>query len=270
MASNTAKPTGGASSVSYTVGGSSRDGPDVTGMHTLPPVTVSPQSSTESATIVSSKVTVTKTFTITSCAPTVTNCPIGKLTTSIVVLDATSQLLGGGKPKPPAQPGTTAVYTLPPFMCGKGATDCSTPTALPTEVVTVMPLTTKPVAVTVDACLSCALPSVVAPPPEGQWTAVKTTLTRAQGVITIKRPPPGECLDCTQSMVTQDQSISSFAEPTDRPATNSNIDNVSSRDGTPTSTPSVVIASLAGRLQLSVRAVALAVGLALMATVGLP
>ncbi|KAH7117505.1 hypothetical protein EDB81DRAFT_245436 [Dactylonectria macrodidyma] len=87
------------------------------------------------STIVTSTITATNVYTITSCAPTVTNCPYGSVTTKVV----TSTTL--------VCPQSTATYTLHQTVkCAYGQGDCSAGSITTIDkVVTIYPLTENPV-----------------------------------------------------------------------------------------------------------------------------
>ncbi|CAG9954136.1 unnamed protein product [Clonostachys rosea f. rosea IK726] len=103
-----------------------------TGSQTTPPVK-------ETSTF-----TTTQTYTVTSCAPTVTNCPLGHVTTATI----TSTVYWC--------PATSGTFTIPQtVICTKPACQ-SNPTSTINHVVTVVPGLTHSVPVQIPGCTACA------------------------------------------------------------------------------------------------------------------
>uniref|UniRef100_A0A8H7KDJ4 Peptidase A1 domain-containing protein n=1 Tax=Bionectria ochroleuca TaxID=29856 RepID=A0A8H7KDJ4_BIOOC len=88
--------------------------------------------------------TTTQTYTVTSCAPTVTNCPLGHVTTATI----TSTVYWC--------PATSGTFTIPQtVICTKPACQ-SNPTSTINHVVTVVPGPTHSVPVQIPGCTACA------------------------------------------------------------------------------------------------------------------
>ncbi|KAK5993625.1 putative aspartic-type endopeptidase opsB [Cladobotryum mycophilum] len=119
-----------------------------------------PASHTTAAPTLTSTFTVTQVHTITSCAPTVTNCPVGHVTTEIIT-SYTTYCPGEDKTAAPTPITTsqyqeiTATYTIPrTYTCSKGLTTCASQT--PVHIITVSPIVTQTAPVEVPHCTSCA------------------------------------------------------------------------------------------------------------------
>ncbi|EJP68590.1 eukaryotic aspartyl protease [Beauveria bassiana ARSEF 2860] len=123
-------------------------------------------------------VTTTRTHTITSCAPTVTNCPIGKVT-SEVITSYTTWYPGETQPKPistESQPNPTnsgisspSAYTKPPcpevtltfvipktYYCTKGQSGCAEGEEIITShPATIVPITPMATPTPIPGCVDC-------------------------------------------------------------------------------------------------------------------
>ncbi|GJN67732.1 hypothetical protein PLICBS_001760 [Purpureocillium lilacinum] len=103
--------------------------------------------------IVTSTIRTTRTYTITSCAPTVTNCNIGKVTTEVYTsytthcpaTTHTSQAMSSAmNTTRTGFPDITATYVLPvKYICHNGPSPCPNETRPPPPVVTVLPVVTQ-------------------------------------------------------------------------------------------------------------------------------
>jgi hypothetical protein len=99
-------------------------------------------------------------YTITSCPPSVTNCPVGHVTTEIVTSYTTWCPVEDGSPTafpsvPPA-PEITATFTLPnTYTCSQGKDSCSNPQTAP-HVIVVTPIVTQTAPVQIPSCTTCA------------------------------------------------------------------------------------------------------------------
>lgn len=146
------------------------------------PGTTSAASGSGAATTVPSTYTSTFTthnvYTVTSCPPSVTNCPVGHVTTEVVVAYTTWCPVENGPhptaPPKPAAPEITATFTLPnTYTCRQGKNTCSNPQTAP-NVIVVTPIVTQtaPVVIpgvaaptsSVAVASSPASPSVVPSP----------------------------------------------------------------------------------------------------------
>ncbi|KAL5090968.1 hypothetical protein Trisim1_003932 [Trichoderma cf. simile WF8] len=133
---------------------------------------------TTAAPTYTSTFTTTNVYTITSCPPSVTNCPVGHVTTEVVELYTTWCPIenGGGSPTAPpktAPPEITATYTLPnTYTCKGGQNTCSDANTTP-HVIVVTPIVTQTAPVEIPSCTTCA---AVVPTPSGiASTPVSTT-----------------------------------------------------------------------------------------------
>ncbi|UNI19363.1 hypothetical protein JDV02_005549 [Purpureocillium takamizusanense] len=143
---------------------------------------------TSSLPTVTSTVKTTRTYTITSCAPTVTNCDIGKVvtevstfyttycpsststststsstsSTSIQTSRATNITTGTARASVPNSMSTTPVYTLPyRYTCRYGPKPCPSETRPPAPVVTMHSVVTQSTTVKVPGCASCSGTSLI-------------------------------------------------------------------------------------------------------------
>ncbi|KHN95536.1 uncharacterized protein MAM_06593 [Metarhizium album ARSEF 1941] len=212
------------------------------------------------------RVTVTSTFTVTSCEPTVTNCPLGKLLTSTVVLDATAHS-GGGSGGDPTAAGTTATtYTLP-LPCGKGETGCTTPTTVPEQAVATTRLTTQSEAVAAGSCTDCATREPTPLPPSSRPSSLTAPTPAQSRPDAANQTLPGQtCSDCSQTLVPPARPATSTAGSEDAPETPPSSVAVSPSEactscGDPTS--SLVTGQGARQSRSSAQLSAAAVGLAL-------
>ncbi|CAH0017245.1 unnamed protein product [Clonostachys rhizophaga] len=106
--------------------------------------TGSQQSQTTPPVKETSTFTTTQTYTVTSCAPTVTNCPLGHVTTATI----TSTVYWC--------PATSGTFTIPQtVVCTKPACQ-SNPTSTINHVVTVVPAPTNSAPVQIPGCTACA------------------------------------------------------------------------------------------------------------------
>ncbi|UNI16977.1 hypothetical protein JDV02_003359 [Purpureocillium takamizusanense] len=170
----TSKPTHTGSSSGTT----SRHHPTTSGWHNGTTTTAAPP------TTYTSTVRTTRTYTITSCAPTVTNCPVGHVTTETITSLTTWCPGGETTAKPPAVtscPEITGTFTIPNPPCTRSA--CASHSS-PPAIVTVVPITTHSVTVTVPGCHSCSgggpAPTKATAPPAGT----------APGISTVTKPCP--------------------------------------------------------------------------------
>lgn len=106
----------------------------------------------------------TRTHTITSCAPTVTNCPVGKVTTEVIT-SYTTWCPGEHKPKPT----TTSAYTKEPcsevtltfvipktYYCTKGQAGCTEGEEMVTShPATIVPITPIATPTPIPGCNDC-------------------------------------------------------------------------------------------------------------------
>lgn len=116
--------------------------------------------------IVTSTIRTTRTYTITSCAPTVTNCNIGKVTTEVYTsytthcpaTTHTSQAMSSAmNTTRTGFPDITATYVLPvKYICHNGPSPCPNETRPPPPVVTVLPVVTQSTTVKVPGCALCS------------------------------------------------------------------------------------------------------------------
>ncbi|RFU73371.1 secreted aspartic ase [Trichoderma arundinaceum] len=130
--------------------------------------TTAPGYGTTAAPTLTSTFTTTHVYTITSCPPSVTNCPVGHVTTEVVTSYTTWCPVENGSPTaapsvPPA-PEVTATYTLPnTYTCSQGKDSCSNPQTTP-HVIVVTPIVTQTAPVQIPYCTTCA---AVVPTPSG-------------------------------------------------------------------------------------------------------
>ncbi|PNP53373.1 hypothetical protein THARTR1_06067 [Trichoderma harzianum] len=122
---------------------------------------------TTAAPTYTSTFTKTNVYTITSCPPSVTNCPVGHVTTEVVELYTTWCPVENGSPTAPpktAPPEITATYTLPnTYTCKGGQNTCSDAQTAP-HVIVVTPIVTQTAPVAIPSCTTCA---AVVPTPSG-------------------------------------------------------------------------------------------------------
>ncbi|KAL7790916.1 aspartic peptidase domain-containing protein [Trichoderma ceciliae] len=123
---------------------------------------------TTAAPTLTSTFTTTHVYTITSCPPSVTNCPVGHVTTEIVTSYTTwCPVENAGPtafPSAPPAPEITATFTLPnTYTCNQGKTTCSSPHTAP-NVIVVTPIVTQTAPVQIPSCTTCA---AVVPTPSG-------------------------------------------------------------------------------------------------------
>lgn len=139
--------------------------------------------------------TTTSVYTITSCAPTVTKCPVGKVTTKVITTHSTfcptSKPPAASVTKPPA-PLTTVIYTL--IRCPGGKDKCPL-TETGSKVVTASPVNPTSVA---PVCKTCTT-APVAPKPTGVKPVVSsakpsvkpsTSVSRNNSTATTATPRP--------------------------------------------------------------------------------
>lgn len=151
----------------------------------------------KNATTYTSAVTSTKVHTITSCAPTVTNCPVGKVTTEVVT-EYTTWCPEEGKPKPTSTSTSTSAYTKPPcsevtltfvipktYYCTKGQSGCTEGQ----EIVTSHPATIKPIT---PVATPTAIPGCNDCHPKQPTTPVQTPSAPAGVVPVPVNPKPVE------------------------------------------------------------------------------
>lgn len=122
--------------------------------------TTAPGYGTTAAPTYTSTFTTTNVYTITSCPPSVTNCPVGHVTTEIVTAYTTwCPVEDGGSPTAPPRPAApeiTATYTLPnTYTCSQGQNTCSNPQTAP-HVIVVTPIVTQTAPVKIPYCTTCA------------------------------------------------------------------------------------------------------------------
>ncbi|KAL7937143.1 acid protease [Trichoderma chlorosporum] len=114
---------------------------------------------TTAAPTYTSTFTTTSVYTITSCPPSVTNCPVGHVTTDIVTAYTTWCPIEDGSPTAPpktAPPQITATYTLPStYTCSGGKDTCSNAQTKP-HVIVVTPIVTQTAPVEIPSCSTCA------------------------------------------------------------------------------------------------------------------
>ncbi|KAL7945577.1 acid protease [Trichoderma barbatum] len=114
---------------------------------------------TTAAPTYTSTFTKTNVYTITSCPPSVTNCPVGHVTTEIVTSYTTWCPVENGSPTTsprPAAPEITATFTLPnTYTCKGGKTTCTDAQTAP-HVIVVTPIVTQTAPVQIPSCTTCA------------------------------------------------------------------------------------------------------------------
>ncbi|KAL7955286.1 acid protease [Trichoderma compactum] len=114
---------------------------------------------TTAAPTYTSTFTTTNVYTITKCPPSVTNCPVGHVTTEVVELYTTWCPVENGSPTAPpktAPPEITATYTLPnTYTCKGGQNTCSDAQTAP-HVIVVTPIVTQTAPVAIPSCTTCA------------------------------------------------------------------------------------------------------------------
>lgn len=129
--------------------------------------TTAPAYATTAAPTYTSTFTTTNVYTITSCPPSVTNCPVGHVTTEVVTAYTTWCPVEGSSPTafpsvPPA-PEITATFTLPnTYTCSQGKDTCSNPQTAP-HVIVVTPIVTQTAPVAIPSCATCAAAAVPTP-----------------------------------------------------------------------------------------------------------
>ncbi|KAL7925573.1 aspartic peptidase domain-containing protein [Trichoderma austrokoningii] len=132
--------------------------------------TAAPASGTTAAPTYTSTFTTTNVYTVTSCPPSVTNCPVGHVTTEVVVAYTTWCPIEDASPttafpSPPPAPEITATFTLPnTYTCSQGKDSCSNPHTAP-HVIVVTPIVTQTAPVTIPSCATCG--AAAAPTPSG-------------------------------------------------------------------------------------------------------
>lgn len=157
----------GTSTVSHPAGNS-------TSSRTTAPVTTASITSsaawnqtTSSKTTITSAVTTTTVHTITSCAPTVTNCPVGQVTTE--VLTSYTTFCPGDETETPAPVPTTSKYVKPPcpevtmtivipqvIYCTAGMSGCKEGETITTsEPAVVTPITPVDKPTPIPGCVDC-------------------------------------------------------------------------------------------------------------------
>lgn len=146
---------------------------------------------TTAAPTYTSTVRTTRTYTITSCAPTVTNCPVGHVTTETIT--SLTTWCPGETAKPTVTetascPEITGTFTIPAPPCTKSP--CASQSA--PAVVTVVPITTHSVTVTVPGCHSCGPAPTDVTTPAVTYTAT-TPAGTAPGISTVTKP----CTTCS-------------------------------------------------------------------------
>ncbi|KAL6878962.1 aspartic peptidase domain-containing protein [Trichoderma novae-zelandiae] len=109
--------------------------------------------------------TKTNVYTVTSCPPSVTNCPVGHVTTEVVMSYTTWCPVEDGPhptaPPKPAAPEITATFTLPnTYTCSQGKDSCSNPQTAP-HVIVVTPIVTQTAPVEIPSCNTCGAAAVV-------------------------------------------------------------------------------------------------------------
>lgn len=132
--------------------------------------TTAPAYGTTAAPTYTSTFTTTNVYTITSCPPSVTNCPVGHVTTEIVTAYTTWCPVEDSSPTAfpsvPAAPQITATFTLPnTYTCSQGKDSCSNPQTAP-HVIVVTPIVTQTAPVAIPSCANCAGAAAV-PTPSG-------------------------------------------------------------------------------------------------------
>ncbi|TQV98964.1 hypothetical protein V2A60_007344 [Cordyceps javanica] len=156
--------------VTSTAGISSGTGASTGGLTTGP---VTTGTSGRNATTYTSIVKSTRTHTITSCAPTITNCPVGKVTTEVIT-SYTTWCPEENQPKPTSTStistiSTTSAYTKPPcpevtltfvipktYYCTKGQAGCTEGEAVVTShPATVVPITPIATPTPIPGCVDC-------------------------------------------------------------------------------------------------------------------
>lgn len=109
-----------------------------------------------------STLTTTRVFTVTSCAPTVTSCPVGKVTTEVHTVVTT---FCPGKPTQPAKSTITGRVSPSPAPPAPACKNCTTPvvskSAGKATTVPVVPITTKSAAKVNSTAAATAKPSTV-------------------------------------------------------------------------------------------------------------
>ncbi|KAH6611300.1 aspartic proteinase [Trichoderma cornu-damae] len=142
--------------------------------------------------------TTTRVYTITSCPPSVTNCPVGHVTTEIITSYTTWCPVENARPTAfpilPSVPEVTATYTLPnTYTCSKGKDTCTNPQTAP-HVIVVTPIVTQTAPVAIPSCTTCAAviptPSVVASTPISTKTVPSATAPVATGPAQSAHYPP--------------------------------------------------------------------------------
>ncbi|TFB04532.1 Aspartic proteinase MKC7 [Trichoderma ghanense] len=142
--------------------------------------------------------TTTNVYTVTSCPPSVTNCPVGHVTTEIVTSYTTWCPVENGPhptaPPRPAAPEITATFTLPnTYTCSQGKDTCSNPQTAP-HVIVVTPIVTQTAPVVIPGAAvptssSVAASSPVSPSVVPSPTAPVAT-SPAQSAYYPPPPPP--------------------------------------------------------------------------------
>ncbi|KAK1253454.1 hypothetical protein MKX07_001531 [Trichoderma sp. CBMAI-0711] len=141
--------------------------------------------------------TTTNVYTVTSCPPSVTNCPVGHVTTEVVVAYTTWCPVENGPhptaPPKPAAPEITATFTLPnTYTCSQGKNTCSNPKTAP-NVIVVTPIVTQTAPVVIPG-VAPPTPSVVASSPASPSVVPSPTApvatSPAQSAYYPPPPPP--------------------------------------------------------------------------------
>ncbi|KOS21279.1 putative aspartic-type endopeptidase opsB [Escovopsis weberi] len=132
-----------------------------------------------------STVTTSVVHTVTSCPPSVTDCPLGSVTTEVITSYITyCPVTAGGLTATPSQfEETTATYTIPrTYTCSKGLVTCASQS--PVHVITVSPIVTQPTPVGIPHCTSCGIDG--APPTTTTATApIQTAPTSSAAQTTV-------------------------------------------------------------------------------------
>lgn len=151
---------------------------------------------------VTETVKATKVWTISSCKPTVTNCPVGKVTTSVITMYTTYCPLSG-------QPVPTSTYSKE--SCSQITTTINLPKTIYTSgsiITTSVPATVNPVtpassATQIPGCTDCAKPVSTAAPTAPATTPVAPAQTNAPVTPVPVTPAPVITTMQTQAPVAQ-------------------------------------------------------------------
>lgn len=163
------------------------------------------RNATTSLPVVTSTIRETRVYTVTSCAPTVTNCPVGHRTTQVVTKYTTFCPLANQ-----TYPAATSTYSrescsqvtttivLPKTIyCKKGDANCKPGQPVVTSCpATIQPITPGTIATQIPGCTNCAAPSSTLSAP-AQPTNPAQTITSAPVLTTMEtQAPVAPCTTC--------------------------------------------------------------------------